>query len=210
MVDACRKAGVSFTVHENFRFQRPMREVAGLLRDGSIGEPFFARISFRTPYDVFANQPYLATEERFIILDLGIHLLDLARCFMGDARDFSLLDKAREPEDPRRGRGHHGSRSRRRAHERRGLQLCDPPGARPLAADLVTIEGTKGTIALEADYRLNLTKATGSSPGMYRPRPGPGRSSPSTSFRTASSPCSGTGSSPTWPVGRRRPRVRTI
>jgi D-apiose dehydrogenase len=158
MVEACRQAGVSFTVHENFRFQRPMREVAALLREGAIGDPFFARISFRTPYDVFANQPYLATEGRFIILDLGIHLLDLARCFMGDARAVSCWTKRVNPnirgEDVATMILDHG-------HERTSIVDCSYATHQvpdPWPQTLVTIEGTDGTISLEADYRLHLIR----------------------------------------------------
>jgi len=86
MVIACREAGVRLMVHENSRWQTPMRAVKSVIDRGEIGRPFFARISFRSAYDVYTNQPYLATDERFIIYDLGIHLLDLARFFTGDAR----------------------------------------------------------------------------------------------------------------------------
>lgn len=160
IVEACRRAGVSFTVHENFRFQRPMREIAALLRDGAIGEPFFARISFRTPYDVFANQPYLATEDRFIILDLGIHLLDLARCFMGDARDVSCWTKRVNPnirgEDVATMVLDHGD-------GRTSIVDCSYATHQvpdPWPQTLVTLEGSKGTIFLDADYRLHLTRGT--------------------------------------------------
>lgn len=82
LVEACRAASVPLMVHENFRWQRPMREVARRLPE--IGDPFFVRIRFRSGYDVYADQPYLAERERFILLDLGIHLLDLARFFVGE------------------------------------------------------------------------------------------------------------------------------
>jgi predicted dehydrogenase len=158
MVDACRRAGVSFTVHENFRFQRPMREIAQLLREGAIGEPFFARISFRTPYDVYANQPYLATDERFIILDLGIHLLDLARCFMGEARDVSCWTNRVNTnilgEDVATMILDHGT-------GRTSIVDCSYATQRvpdPWPQTLVTIEGQSGTIELAQDFRLHVTR----------------------------------------------------
>ena len=84
MVAACRSAGVPFMVHENFRWQTPMRAV----RDAAeaIGPLFFGRLTFRSGFDVYAAQPYLATDDRFIIYDLGVHLLDLARFFFGEIR----------------------------------------------------------------------------------------------------------------------------
>ncbi len=60
---------------------RPIETVRG----GAIGKPVFGRISFRSGYDVYAGQPYLAEGERFIIEDLGIHILDIARAFFGPA-----------------------------------------------------------------------------------------------------------------------------
>ncbi len=84
MVRACRDAGVALMVHENFRFQAPMLAARRVVASGAIGAPQFGRVSFRTGYDVFANQPYLAREERLIVLDLGIHVLDLARVFFGE------------------------------------------------------------------------------------------------------------------------------
>ena len=48
MVQACADRGLPFMVHENFRFQHPMRRIKQLLDDGAIGRPFFGRISFRT------------------------------------------------------------------------------------------------------------------------------------------------------------------
>ena len=85
MVAACAQAGVPLMVHENFRWQSPIQAVKREIEGGAIGEPFFGRISFRSAYDVFTGQPYLATGKRFIIEDLGIHILDIARFLLGDA-----------------------------------------------------------------------------------------------------------------------------
>lgn len=84
IVRAAEAAGVPLMVHENFRFQVPMRRAHAALAAGEIGEPVWARISFRSGYDVYANQPYFTTERELIVLDLGIHLLDLARFFLGE------------------------------------------------------------------------------------------------------------------------------
>ena len=84
MVGAAERAGKTLMVHENFRWQSPVRAVIDLVRVGAIGTPFFCRAAFRSGYDVFSGQPYLAEGERFIIEDLGIHVLDIARALMGD------------------------------------------------------------------------------------------------------------------------------
>lgn len=84
----CREAGVRLMVHENFRWQAPMRALKRVAT-GSLGTLFFGRIVFRSAFDVFRNQPYLAREPRFIIYDLGVHLLDLARFFFGEFKQLT-------------------------------------------------------------------------------------------------------------------------
>ena len=97
MVEAARAADTFLAVHENFRFQAPMIEVAKVIRSGVIGAPSWARISFRTGYDIYANQPYFYGEERFAILDVGIHVLDIVRVFMGEAIRVSCETQKRNP-----------------------------------------------------------------------------------------------------------------
>jgi predicted dehydrogenase len=97
MVDGARDAGVFLAVHENFRHQKPMREIARLIAEDTIGTPNWARISFRTPYDIYAGQPYLLTEKRFVLLDLGVHVLDIARVFMGEVTHLTSELQSRKP-----------------------------------------------------------------------------------------------------------------
>jgi predicted dehydrogenase len=84
MVAACASAGVPLFVHENFRWQKPWREVKARLQAGEIGSPRFLRLSFRHSYDIYANQPYLADEPDLALTDVGLHLFDMARNLMGD------------------------------------------------------------------------------------------------------------------------------
>src|SRR5262249_42474030 len=60
--ELCDTASVPLMVPENFRFQPPLRRVREVLDTGVIGEPLWARISFRTGQDVKAPQPYLYNE----------------------------------------------------------------------------------------------------------------------------------------------------
>lgn len=86
MVQACREAGVPFMIHENFRWQIPMRAVKQILDEGRIGQPFRARLSFVQNFPVFENQPFLKTLKHFALTDVGSHILDLARFFFGEAQ----------------------------------------------------------------------------------------------------------------------------
>jgi predicted dehydrogenase len=84
IVDLAQKHNVWLAVHENFRFGTGMLRIKEVIASGAIGTPNWARISFRTGFDVYSGQPYLAHEERLAILDSGIHVLDLARFFLGE------------------------------------------------------------------------------------------------------------------------------
>ncbi len=85
MVETCRAANVPFFVHENWRWQTPIRELAKVLEGGALGHPFRARIQFSSSFPVFDNQPFLATLEQFLLTDIGSHVLDVARFLFGEA-----------------------------------------------------------------------------------------------------------------------------
>jgi predicted dehydrogenase len=86
MVKACREAGVTFLIHENYRWQAPMRRVKELLHSQSVGRPFRGHIQFsHGDLSLFDNQPYLYTQPHFAMYDMGPHVLDLARFFFGEA-----------------------------------------------------------------------------------------------------------------------------
>jgi predicted dehydrogenase len=97
MVELGREAQTFLAVHENFRFQLPMLKVKEIISSGAIGTPNWGRISFRTGYDIYAGQPYLATEQRFVLMDLGVHVLDLARFFLGEAEHLTAELQKRNP-----------------------------------------------------------------------------------------------------------------
>jgi predicted dehydrogenase len=86
LVQTCRNPGVPFLIHENWRWQAPLRRVKELLREEVIGTPFRCRIDMISGFNVFANQPNLRTDEQFLIADMGCHLFDVARCYFGEAQ----------------------------------------------------------------------------------------------------------------------------
>ncbi len=98
MVAAFTKARTPFFVHENWRWQTPMRALINTLRSGAIGTPFRARLSFTSGFDVWANQPALGQLEQFILTDIGTHVLDTSRACFGEAHSlYCQLHKTLEP-----------------------------------------------------------------------------------------------------------------
>ena len=85
MVEVCHQEGVPFFVHENWRWQHPIRTLKKALDSGSIGKPFRARLTMVSGYPVFINEPALKNLEEFILWDMGTHILDVARFLFGEA-----------------------------------------------------------------------------------------------------------------------------
>ena len=161
MVAAADAAGTLLTVHENFRWQTPIRQVRRALDRGAIGSPFWGRVSFRSGYDVYAGQPYLATGERFIIEDLGIHILDIARFLFGEVR--SLAARTRRVNPMIHGEDvatmlldHEGG-----VHSIVDCSYATRTERDPFPETLIEIDGTEGSLRLGQDYRLVLTRPDG-------------------------------------------------
>jgi predicted dehydrogenase len=89
MLTICREAGVNFYIHENYRWQAPIRRFREIMDSGIIGKPFKARVSFLSGFPVFENQPFLAKLDKFILTDMGSHVFDVTRYLFGEVK--SLL-----------------------------------------------------------------------------------------------------------------------
>ncbi len=85
MLDACGTAGVPLLVHENWRWQTPIRELKRILNSGVIGKIFRARVTYSNSFPVFENQPFLKELDQFILTDIGTHILDTVRMLFGEA-----------------------------------------------------------------------------------------------------------------------------
>jgi predicted dehydrogenase len=156
MTKAAKTANVFFAVHENFRFQAPMRRISELLREKVIGEPSWGRVSFRTDYDIYKGQPYLLNETRFVISDLGVHVCDLARAFLGEVEHVSAETQRRNP--------------KAKGEDTATMMLKHTSGAVSLAEctygahrvpdifpqSIIELEGTKGSILLHANFELEI------------------------------------------------------
>jgi predicted dehydrogenase len=159
MVAACERAAVPLMVHENFRWQSPLMAVKEVLDSGEIGAPTYARIQFRHCHDIYANQPYLRTEQRLAIMDLGIHVLDLARFFLGEATRLHCRTQRINPKV-----AGEDCVTIVLDHAGGAVSLVDFSFATRLSPDpfpetLVRIEGSKGTVQLLQGYRLKVSGA---------------------------------------------------
>lgn len=157
MVEAAEHARRPLIVHENFRWQKAFRLLRAELDSGTVGRPHFARIAFRHGYpDLYRNQPYLAEVEDFAIMDVGLHVFDVARFLLGDVERLSCETQRLNPKV----RGEDAFTALLR-HEGGAVasvecsfhSIVEPD---PFPQTLVWLEGDRGTLELGFDYRLRV------------------------------------------------------
>jgi predicted dehydrogenase len=170
MVKVCADADIPLMVHENFRWQTPIQHVKKVLEDGIVGDPFWGRFSFRSGYDVFSGQPYLAESERFIIEDLGIHTLDIARYILGDVTQLSArtrrINQSIKGEDVATILLDHGSG----ATSIVDVSYASKLSTEPFPETLIELDGTEGSIRLTQGYRLEVNGRNGTEVSDVSPR----------------------------------------
>lgn len=94
MLKICNDAGAKLYIHENYRWQAPIRRFRKIIDSGIVGTPFKARISFLSGFPVFDNQPFLMELDHFILTDMGSHVLDVARYLFGECNELWCQSRA--------------------------------------------------------------------------------------------------------------------
>lgn len=161
MVAQCRQENVWFAVHENWRWQHPIRELKKSLDSGAIGRVFRARVDYCNSFPVFDNQPFLKELDQFILTDIGSHILDTARFLFGEARTLYC----------RTTRVHRDIKGEDVATVMMGMEsgatvTCNMSYASRAEHDrfpetFVFVEGERGSIELAPDFSLRVTTHEG-------------------------------------------------
>ena len=172
MVRYCQERGVAFFVHENFRWQRPIRLVKELLNEDRIGTPFKASIRFCSSFPVFENQPSLADLEQFIITDVGAHILDVSRFLFGEAHSLYCQTHSINPVIKGEDVANVFIRHKSGVHAYCEMSYASRFEQEYFPETMILIEGALGTISLEPGYRIACTTREGTtsldaSPPVY-------------------------------------------
>lgn len=170
MVAACRAAGTPFFIHENWRWQTPIRQLKHILDERPIGRPFRARIDMLSGFPVFANQPFLKDLDQLIITDLGSHTLDVARLLFGEASSL-YCQTQRIHQDIK---GEDVATIMLKMGDATDV-LCQMAYAgnflerERFPETFIFIEGERGSIELAPDYWIRVTTASGTHAKRYPP-----------------------------------------
>jgi predicted dehydrogenase len=162
MVEACRRAGTALYVHENWRWQAPIRALKAVLEEGCLGRVFRARIEMVSGFDLFANQPFLKTLERFVLADMGPHVLDTTRFLFGEVESLACQTSRVRPDI----RGEDVATLFLRTRGGTTVVVSLGYAGTPLERErfpetFAFVEGDRGSAELGPDYWLRTTTAEG-------------------------------------------------
>jgi predicted dehydrogenase len=165
----CHSFGVPLLVHENWRWQTPLRELKQVLASGAIGPVFRGRITYANSFPVFDAQPFLRTLDRFILTDIGTHILDVARFLFGEAESLYCLTRRVNPNI----RGEDVATVLLKMANGAAI-TCEMSYASRVEHDrfpetFVHVEGEKGSAELAPDYWVRLTTADGTLSRRFPP-----------------------------------------
>jgi D-apiose dehydrogenase len=172
MVKTCQAAGVKFFIHENFRWQAPIRWLNELLKSGIIGTPFKARASFCSAFPVFENQPFLAELDQFILTDVGSHVLDICRFLFGEVSTLYCQTARVNPTIKGEDVANVTMKMKSGLHCYAEMSYATKLEKEAFPQTLVLVEGSLGSIHLTNDFEIKITTVTGTkseivSPKMY-------------------------------------------
>lgn len=170
MLETCRENKVKLFIHENFRWQAPIRALKKVLDSGAIGEPFKARVSFCSGFPVFDNQPFLADLEHFILTDIGSHVLDICRFLFGETRSLQCLTKRVNPTIKGEDVASVFMQMQSGLHCFAEMSYASIMEKESFPQVLALVEGSAGSVCLTHDFELKTTTRAGTVSQTIKPR----------------------------------------
>ena len=154
-----KKNKTPLMVHENFRWQSPLLKLKEIINKEQLTKPHYAKISFRHANPVgYTNQTYLYDLKEYLTLDVGIHLFDLSRFFMGEAQSIYTVNQ--NTNNKFKGETDFISLIRNRNNSITIVDASISSIKKPdrFAQTLVNLEFSNGSIDLDYNYKITLHK----------------------------------------------------
>ncbi len=159
IVSLYKKNKTPLMVHENFRWQTPLLKLKEIINKEQLTKPHYAKISFRHANPVgYTNQTYLYDLKEYLTLDVGIHLFDLSRFFMGEAKSIYTVNQ--NTNNKFKGETDFISLIRNRNNSITIVDASISSIKKPdrFAQTLVNLEFSNGSIDLDYNYKIILYK----------------------------------------------------
>lgn len=157
MLKVTREAGVKFYVHENYRWQPQIRRIKQILDSGVIGKPFRCNSVWNTAFPLFETQPFLATLKHFALTDQGSHQFDVLRFLFGEVETIYTQIQTVSPVI----KGEDVATSLLRMKNGmvcvQQISFSSPLEREVFPQVLMLIEGDKGSVRLDPDYKFAIT-----------------------------------------------------
>ena len=159
IVSLYKKNKTPLMVHENFRWQSPLLKLKEIIDKEQLTKPHYAKISFRHANPVgYTNQTYLYDLKEYLTLDVGIHLFDLSRFFMGEAKSIYTVNQ--NTNNKFKGETDFISLIRNKNNSTTIVDASISSIKKPdrFAQTLVNLEFSNGSIDLDYNYKITLHK----------------------------------------------------
>ena len=159
IVSLYKKNKTPLMVHENFRWQSPLLKLKEIINKEQLTKPHYAKISFRHANPVgYTNQTYLYDLKEYLTLDVGIHLFDLSRFLMGEAKSIYTVNQ--NTNNKFKGETDFISLIRNRNNSITIVDASISSIKKPdrFAQTLVNLEFSNGSIDLDYNYKITLHK----------------------------------------------------
>lgn len=169
MVQICKHSNVKLFIHENFRWQAPIRALKQVLDSGIIGKPFNAVVTFTSAFPVFENQPFLAELEQFILTDIGSHILDVCRFLFGEAASLYCHTSRVNPEIKGEDVANVMMRMKNGISCYAEMSYASILEKEAFPQTLVRVEGEHGSLVLTHDFILKTTTRKGTTVEKVEP-----------------------------------------
>jgi predicted dehydrogenase len=172
MLGICTTHNVNLYIHENWRWQTPVRKVKSLLDEKHIGKIFKARVTFCSAFPVFENQPFLAELDQFIITDIGSHILDVCRFLFGEVETLIAHTASINPKIKGEDVANVLMKMENGVSCYAEMSYASILEKESFPQTFLLIEGEHGSIRLTRDYEIKLTTREGTniskaSPPLY-------------------------------------------
>jgi D-apiose dehydrogenase len=170
MLEGCNRQNIPFFIHENFRWQAPIRKVKEILNAGKIGKVFKSRVTFCSGFPVFDNQPFLAELDEFILTDIGSHILDICRFLFGEAETLLCHTASVNPKIKGEDMANVFMKMKSGISCYAEMSYASILEYESFPQSFILIEGEHGSIHLTKDFEVRLTTRKGTEVHQAKPK----------------------------------------